>query len=286
MASDSQQRPPQHQERQPGVEHAMTPQPLYIRDDYRGSGKLVGKVALISGGDSGIGRAIAVHFAKEGADIAIIYKDEDQDAEETERLVQACEQRCLKLRGDVGDEHFCQHCVEETLAQLDRLDILVNNAGEQHPQSDFEDVSNEQMRQTFTTNFFAYFYLTQAALPHLQAGANIINTTSVTAYRGTRQLVDYASTKGAIVGFTRSLSLALVEKGIRVNGVAPGPIWTPLIAATFPAERVAEFGTSTPMGRAGQPAEVAPLYVLLACADGSYMTGQILHPNGGDFITT
>jgi NAD(P)-dependent dehydrogenase (short-subunit alcohol dehydrogenase family) len=286
MASNSQQRPLQHQEQQPGVEHNMTPQPIYIRDDYRGSGKLIGKVALISGGDSGIGRAVAIHFAKEGADVAFIYKEEDSDAEETEKLIKACGQRSLKLRGDVGDEAFCQRCVQDTIAEFDTLNILVNNAAEQHPQTAFEDVTSEQMRQTFTTNFFAYFYLTQAALPHLRESAAIINTTSVTAYRGATSLVDYASTKGAIVAYTRSLSLALVEKGIRVNGVAPGPIWTPLIPATFPADRVATFGKSTPMKRAGQPAEVAPSYVLLASADGSYMTGQIIHTNGGDFITT
>lgn len=286
MASNSQQRPPQHQDQQPGVEHPMIPQPIYIRDDYRGSSKLTGKVALISGGDSGIGRAVAVHFAKEGADIAFIYKEEERDAEDTEQLIKDCQQRCFKLRGDVGDEAFCQRCVQDTIAEFGRLDILINNAAEQHPQSAFEDITSEQMRQTFTTNFFAYFYLVQAALPHLREGAAIINTTSVTAYRGATSLVDYASTKGAIVAFTRSLSLALVEKGIRVNGVAPGPIWTPLIPATFPSERVEKFGTSTPMGRAGQPAEVAPCYVLLASADGSYMTGQILHTNGGDFITT
>ncbi len=286
MTSTSQQRPPQHQDQQPGAEHAMTPQPIYIRDDYRGSGKLAGKVALISGGDSGIGRAVAVHFAKEGADVAFIYKEEDNDARETEQLIKGCGQRSLKLRGDVGDEAFCQRCVQDTVKAFDKLDILVNNAAEQHMQSNFEDITSEQMRQTFTTNFFAYFYLVQNALPHLREGAAIINTTSVTAYRGANTLVDYASTKGAIVAFTRSLSLALVEKDIRVNGVAPGPIWTPLIPATFPAERVKNFGTSTPMKRAGQPAEVAPCYVLLASADGSYMTGQILHANGGDFITT
>jgi NAD(P)-dependent dehydrogenase (short-subunit alcohol dehydrogenase family) len=265
----------------------MTPRPVYIRDDYRGSGKLHDKIALISGGDSGIGRAVSVHFATEGADVAIIYKDEEQDAHETRRLINEAGQRCLLLRGDVADEGFCRFCVEETLDHFQRLDILVNNAAEQHPQERPEDISGEQLRHTFATNFFAYFYLVQAALPHLWEGASIINTTSVTAYRGSDHLIDYAASKGAIVAYTRSLSAALLkERGIRVNGVAPGPIWTPLIPASFDAAHVAEFGSDTPMGRAGQPAEVAPCYVFLASADASYMSGQILHPNGGGFTSS
>jgi NAD(P)-dependent dehydrogenase (short-subunit alcohol dehydrogenase family) len=286
--SDNQEkRPPQHQAHQPGSEHNMTPRPVYIRDDYRGSGKLTGKVALITGGDSGIGRAVSVHFAIEGADIAVVYKDEEDDAHETRRLVGETGRHCLLLRGDVADEDFCRFCVQETLDHYQRLDILVNNAGEQHPQDRPEEISSEQMRHTFATNFFAYFYLVQAALPHLSEGASIINTTSVTAYRGSSHLIDYAASKGAIVAFTRSLSAALVkDRGIRVNGVAPGPIWTPLIPASFDAAHVEEFGSDTPMGRAGQPAEVAPCYVFLASDDASYMSGQVFHPNGGDFIST
>jgi NAD(P)-dependent dehydrogenase (short-subunit alcohol dehydrogenase family) len=265
----------------------MQPRPVYIRDDYRGSGKLTGKVALITGGDSGIGRAVSVHFASEGADIVIVYKDEEQDAHETRRLVSDTGQRCLLLRGDVADEAFCHSCLQQALDHFQQLDILVNNAAEQHPQERPEDISGEQMRQTFATNFFAYFYMVQAALPYLHEGASIINTTSVTAYRGSDHLIDYAATKGAIVAFTRSLSAALLkDRGIRVNGVAPGPIWTPLIPASFDAAHVEEFGSDTPMGRAGQPAEVAPCYVFLASDDASYMSGQVLHPNGGGFTSS
>lgn len=277
-------RPPQRQSRQPGREATMRPQPIYIRDDYRGSGKLARRAALITGGDSGIGRAVAVHFAREGADVAIVYLDEHEDARETERLVTHEGRRCLLISGDVGDPDFCRHAVRTAAAHFGRLDVLVNNAAEQHPRADIEDISLEQLRRTFSTNFFAYFVFAQAALEYLDEGSAIINTTSVTAYRGSSHLLDYSATKGAIVAFTRSLAMMLVERGIRVNGVAPGPIWTPLIPATFDAERVRDFGADTPMGRAGQPAEVAPAYVFLASEDASYMTGQILHPNGGDFI--
>jgi NAD(P)-dependent dehydrogenase (short-subunit alcohol dehydrogenase family) len=270
-----------------GAEHEMTPPPLYIRDDYRGSGKLQGKVALITGGDSGIGRAVAVHFAREGADVAIVYHTQDEDARETERMITMAGGNCLPLRGDVGDEDFCRRCVADTLIRFDGLDILVNNAAEQHPRENPEEISGEQLRQTFRTNFFGYFYMVQAALPHLSDGGCIINTTSVTAYTGNDRLIDYASSKGAIVAFTRSLSAALLqERRIRVNGVAPGPIWTPLIANTETPENIKGFGTDTPMGRTGQPAEVATCYVFLASSDASYMSGQILHPNGGSFITT
>jgi len=279
-------RPPQQQPRQPGREDAMRPRPIYIRDGYRGSGKLAGKVALITGGDSGIGRAIAVHFAREGADVAIVYLNEHDDAKETERLVRAEGQRCLLISGDVGDPDFCRHAVRSAASRLGRLDILVNNAAEQHPKDRIEDISLEQLERTFRTNFFAYFAFAKAALEHLGEGGAIINTASVTAYRGSGHLLDYSATKGAIVAFTRSLSKMLAERGIRVNGVAPGPIWTPLIPASFDAERVENFGASTPMGRAGQPAEVAPAYVFLASDDASYMTGQVLHPNGGDFVET
>lgn len=281
-----QTRPPQHQAGQPGRESEMRPEPVYIRDDYRGSGKLAGKAALITGGDSGIGRAVAVHFAREGADVSIVYLSEHEDARETQRLVEREGQRCLVISGDVGDPEICAHAVHTHIEQLGRLDVLVNNAAEQHVQSRFEDISLEQLERTFRTNFFAYFALAKAAVAHLGEGGVIINTTSITAYRGSSHLIDYSAAKGAIVAFTRSLSSALVERGIRVNGVAPGPIWTPLIPATFDAEHVKSFGSDTPMGRAGQPAEVAPCYVLLASTDGSYMTGQVLHPNGGSFIET
>ena len=274
------------QERQPGREHLMRSKPVYVREDYRGSGKLEGKVALISGGDSGIGRAIAVHFAREGAACALVYLEERTDAEETQGLVEAEGARCLLLEGDVGDEAFCASAVTQTIEAFGRIDIVVNNAAEQHSQESLEHIDAEQLQRTFRTNLFGYFFLTRAALPHLREGAAIINTTSITAYRGSEHLIDYSSTKGAIVAFTRSLSRALVDRGIRVNGVAPGPIWTPLIPATFEGEKLEEFGKNTPMGRPGQPAEVAPAFVFLASADASYMTGQVIHPNGGDFVTT
>jgi NAD(P)-dependent dehydrogenase (short-subunit alcohol dehydrogenase family) len=242
------------------------------------------KVALITGGDSGIGRAVAILFAKEGADVALVYLNEHGDAEETKRWAEAAVRRCLTLAGDVGDELFCQRAVQHTVAALGRLDILVNNAAEQHPQDSLEKITAKQLEHTFRTNIFSYFYMAKAALPHLQRGSAIINTTSVTAYKGNSQLLDYSATKGAIVAFTRSLTLALVDKGIRVNGVAPGPIWTPLIPATFPPEKVASFGANVPMQRARQPEKVAPSYVFLASDDASYMAGQILHPNGGEVV--
>jgi NAD(P)-dependent dehydrogenase (short-subunit alcohol dehydrogenase family) len=281
-----QERPEQHQERQPGREGEMMPPPIYIRENYRGSGKLRNRIALITGGDSGIGRSVAVHFAREGADVAIVYLEEHADAQETKERVEKESRHCLLLAGDVGNEAFCRKAVSATIEGFGRLDLLVNNAGEQHVRSDFRQVSSEQMEKTFRTNIFAYFYMTQAALDHLGEGTAIINTTSITAYRGSDHLVDYSATKGAIVAFTRSLAKALAPAGIRVNGVAPGPIWAPLIPATFPAEAVKDFGKSTLMGRAGQPAEVGPCYVFLASEDASYMTGQVLHPNGGDFIST
>ena len=290
MAPDYQneqdRRPNQQQPRQPGREGQMRPPPVYIRDGYRGSGKLEGKVALITGGDSGIGRAVAVHFAREGADLALVYLEEHEDARETARLVGAEGRRCELIAGDVGDADFCAQAVESAVERLGRLDVLVNNAAEQHSEQELEAVSMQQVERTFRTNFFAYFAFAKAALAHLPDDGAIINTTSVTAYRGSTHLMDYAATKGAIVAFTRSLASALAQRGIRVNGVAPGPIWTPLIPASYPAEKVGEFGADTPMGRAGQPAEVAPCYVFLASADASYMTGQVLHPNGGDFIAT
>jgi NAD(P)-dependent dehydrogenase (short-subunit alcohol dehydrogenase family) len=277
-------RPAQEQPRQPGRESQMRPRPQAERYEYRGSGKLEGKVALITGGDSGIGRAVAILFAKEGADVAISYLDEHKDAKETQRQVEEEGRKCLTLPGDIGDESACKKMVAATIKEFGRLDILVNNAAEQHPQDDIRKITSQQLERTFRTNIFSYFYFVKAALDHLKPGSTIINTTSVTAYRGSSHLLDYSSTKGAIVAFTRSLSEALVEKRIRVNGVAPGPIWTPLIPATFPAKHVSEFGSDVPMKRPGEPAEVAPCYVFLASADSSYITGQVLHPNGGEII--
>jgi NAD(P)-dependent dehydrogenase (short-subunit alcohol dehydrogenase family) len=276
--------PKQVQTRQPGVESRMRPKPQSEARQYRAAGKLEGKAALITGGDSGIGKSVAIHFAKEGADVAIAYLEERDDAKRTASLIEAEGRRCLLLEGDVGDRDFCQRAVERTLAALGRLDILVNNAAEQHAAKNFADIDPDQFMQTFRTNVFGMFHLTQAALPHLKQGAAIINTTSVTAFRGSGGLVDYASTKGAIVAFTRSLALQLAEKEIRVNAVAPGPIWTPLIPASFDAEKVSTFGAHTPMQRPGQPDEVAPCYVFLASNDSSYMTGQVLHPNGGEIV--
>jgi len=277
-------RPRQKQNRQPGIESTMKPLPQSEDDSYRGSGKLTKKVALITGGDSGIGRAVAIYFAREGADVAIVYLNEHQDAKETKRQVEEEGRRCLLIPGDIGKEAFCKSAVKRTVEKLGRLDVLVNNAGEQHPQKSIEKIRDAQLERTFRTNIFSIFYLTKAALKHLRPGSAIITTSSVTAYRGSAHLLDYSATKGAIVSFTRSLSQALADKQIRVNGVAPGPIWTPLIPASFEAERVATFGSDSPMGRAGEPREVAPCYVFLASNDSSYMTGQILHPNGGEVI--
>jgi NAD(P)-dependent dehydrogenase (short-subunit alcohol dehydrogenase family) len=275
---------PQHQDWQPGIESAMTPRPRAEDQAYRGSGKLHGQVAFITGGDSGSGRAVAMLFAKEGADVAIVYLNEHDDAAETRRQVEAEGRRCVTFAGDVGGEPFCRDVVHHTVSALGQLDILVNNAAEQHPQDSLEKITAAQRERTFRTNIFAYFYLGKAALPYLHAGSAIINTTSVTAYKGSPQLLDYAATKGAIVAFTRSLALALVDKGIRVNGVAPGPIWTPLIPATFTEDKVEHFGANVPMQRAGQPEEIAPSSVFLAAEDASYMAGQILHPNGGEVV--
>jgi NAD(P)-dependent dehydrogenase (short-subunit alcohol dehydrogenase family) len=283
MTQAKELQPPQQQD-SPGTEAQMTPKPQSDDSKYRGSGKLQGKVALITGGDSGIGKAVAIFYAKEGADVAIIYKNEHQDAEETKRLVEREGTRCLAIAGDIGDEQFDQQVVQQVVKELGHLDILVNNAAEQHPQESIEKITSEQLERTFRTNIFSMFFLTKAALPHLKEGSVIINTTSVTAYKGSPQLLDYSATKGAIVAFTRSLSQSLVEKGIRVNGVAPGPIWTPLITSTFTEEKVKSFGSQVPMQRAGQPEEVAPSYVFLASDDSSYMSGQILHPNGGEVV--
>lgn len=281
----SPQRPPQSQE-PPGDEAMMHPRPKFQRREYRGSGKLEGRVALITGGDSGIGRATALLFAREGADVAIVYLSEDRDAAETAEMVTKEGRRCFRMRGDLGQQRFCHQVVERTIAQYGRLDILINNAAEQHPKESIADIDEAQLERTFRTNIYSMFFLTRAALPHLREhkGATIVNTTSVTAYRGSGHLLDYSATKGAIVAFTRSLSQSLAKAGIRVNAVAPGPIWTPLIPSTFPPEKVESFGSDVPLGRAGEPEEVATCFVFLASEDSSYMTGQVLHPNGGEIV--
>ncbi|MHB8124850.1 MAG: SDR family oxidoreductase [Desulfitobacteriaceae bacterium] len=276
--------PAQHQDRQPGIEAIMNPLPNSESITYQSSGKLAGKVAIITGGDSGIGRAVAYLFAKEGADLAIVYLDEHEDAESTKQRIRELGRKCLVIAGDIGNEAFCQQVIDLTISQFGKLDILVNNAGEQHPQNSLMDITSQQLERTFRTNVFGQFYLTKAALPHLKQGSTIINTASITAYEGHDQLIDYAASKGAVVALTRSLSESLSKLGIRVNGVAPGPIWTPLIPASFQASDVATFGSTTPMKRAGQPFEVAPAYVFLASEDSLYMSGQIIHINGGTII--
>jgi NAD(P)-dependent dehydrogenase (short-subunit alcohol dehydrogenase family) len=279
--------PPQAQDQQPGIEQEMTPRPEYIRPGYKGSEKLQGKVALITGGDSGIGRAVAVHFAREGADVAFTYLPaEEQDAYETRQLVEQEGRRCLTLPGDLRDPQFCQSIVDQTVQELGGLNILVNNAAEQFVSTDLTEVSDQQFEDTFQVNFFSFVRVTRAALAHLQEGDSIINTSSINAYRGNQQLVDYTSTKGAITAFTRSMAQQLAEKKIRVNAVAPGPIWTPLIPASFPPDKVASFGKDTTMKRPGQPSEVATCYVFLASDDATYITGQALHPNGGEILNT
>ncbi|MCP9494054.1 MAG: SDR family oxidoreductase [Pyrinomonadaceae bacterium MAG19_C2-C3] len=282
--AQEQLQPPQHQDHQPGIESEMTPRPDAVDETRRASGKLAGKVALITGGDSGIGRAVAALFAKEGADVAISYLNEDADAEETKHLVEAEGRKCILIAGDIGDEQVCRDAVERTAKELGALDILVNNAAEQHPQDSIEDITAEQLERTFRTNIFSMFFMTKAALKHFKEGSAIINTASVTAFKGSPSLLDYSATKGAIVAFTRSLSQSLVEKGIRVNSVAPGPVWTPLIPSTFPEEKVAQFGKDVPMKRPGQPEEIAPAYLYLASKDSAYMSGQTLHLNGGEIV--
>lgn len=273
-----------HEDALPGHESALEPKPDWA-PRYPGSGRLKDKVALITGADSGIGRAVAALFAREGADVAILYLCEHDDAAKTRQIVESEGRRAITIGGDVGDKAFCEHAVAETIEKLGRLDILVNNAAEQHPDEDIRDITEEQLKRTFQTNFFGYFYMVQAARPHLKAGAAIINCTSVTMYKGSEALLDYSATKGAITAFTRSLSQNLIGDGIRVNAVAPGPIWTPLNPfGGQPPEKIPDFGKDVPMARPGQPNEVAPSFLFLACEDSSYMAGQVLHPNGGTVV--
>ncbi len=269
---------------QPGKESKMNPKPEYIRDSYKGSEKLNNKVALITGGDSGIGRAVAVHFAREGADVGIVYLEEDDDAETTKDLVEKEGRKCILLRGDITEKRFCDKLLEEVLSKFGKLNILVNNAAEQHVRQGIEEMEMEVVERTFQTNIISMIYLTKIAVERLKKGDSIINTTSVAAYQGREYLIDYGATKGAVLGFTRSLNEELSPKGIRVNAVAPGPIWTPLIPASFDADHVKEFGKSTTMGRPGQPSEVAPAYVFLASDDASYISGQVIHVNGGEAV--
>ena len=276
--------PAQTQDQHPGNEFEMDPQPIYIRDDYRGAGKLDGKVALVTGGDSGIGRAVAVHFAREGADVCVCYYHADRDAEKTKSLIEAEGKRCLLVKGDQRDEKFCRKAVERCVSELGGLNVLVNNAAEQHMYDSLADIPDGEFERHFETNMFGYYYFAKAALAHLGEGDTIINTASVVAFRGSPQMVPYTATKGAILAFSRALSGNVVERGIRVNSVAPGPIWTPFIPSSFPADKVADFGKKVPMERPGQPCEVAPAYVYLACADSSYVTGQTIHVNGGEIV--
>jgi NAD(P)-dependent dehydrogenase (short-subunit alcohol dehydrogenase family) len=278
------QQPPQHQNKQPGNEAKMHPKPIFLSENYQSSNKLIAKKALITGGDSGIGKAVACLFAKEGADIFIHYLNEHEDALETKKIIEKMGRQCWLNYGDLQTYKICEKSVKKALKNCGEIDILVNNVAVQYPQNSVDEISCEQMEKTFKTNFFSYFYVIKALLPHLKNGSVIINTTSVTAYKGNEHLIDYSSTKGAIVALTRSLSQNLVKRGIRVNAVAPGPVWTPLIPSSFTAEEVSHFGEQVPMKRVGQPYEIAGAYLYLASDDSSYMTGQVLHPNGGVIV--
>ena len=275
---------PKQQQTPPGTEEKMTPKPQSENPNYKAAGKFEGKVALVTGGDSGIGKSTAIDLAKEGANVAIIYLSSDEDAIKTKERIEELGQTCLLVKGDIGDKSFCDNAIKQIVAKFNKIDILINNAAEQHPQENIEDITEEQLRRTFQTNIFSMFFMTQAALPYLKEGSAIVNTASITAYQGRSHLIDYSSTKGAIVSFTRSLAQNLIDKGIRVNAVAPGSIWTPLIPSTFSEEKVEKFGTGTPMKRAGQPYEVAAGFLFLASDDASYISGQTLHINGGSVV--
>ena len=286
MTTNEKGKPAQTQDTQPGKEHEMRPEPEYIKENYKGSDLLKDKVAVITGGDSGIGRAVAVAFASEGADLVISYLEETKDAKKTQDLVASKGRKTVLVKGDISQIENCQKVIDVAIENFSKIDILVNNTAIQFPADSFDEITESQLRETFETNIFSCFFMAKVALSHLKEGSSIINTSSVTAYRGSEHLVDYSSTKGAIVSFTRSLALNLAEKKIRVNGVAPGPIWTPLIPSTFSKEHVEKFGLDVPLGRPGEPSEVAPCFVFLASDLSSYMTGQFLHPNGGEIINT
>lgn len=277
--------PGQHQEKHPGIESIMNPRPIFDNPNYMASDKLKGKVALITGGDSGIGRAVALAYAKEGADISIVYYDEHEDAEETKALIENLGRKCILIPGDIKDSNFCNNAVNQTVTSFNGLHILVNNAAVQYTQNSIEDITEEQLEKTFRTNIFSMFYLVKASIPHLKQGSSIINTASITAYKGDELLIDYSCTKGAIVTFTRSLALSLSPMGIRVNAVSPGPVWTPLIPSSFDESKIQQFGKNTPLARPAQPVELAGAYVYLAYSDASYVTGEIIHVNGGKFVS-
>jgi NAD(P)-dependent dehydrogenase (short-subunit alcohol dehydrogenase family) len=278
------QLPAQKQDKQPGIEKLMNPRPVFEDPDYKASNRLQGKVAVITGGDSGIGRAVAVAYALEGADVAVLYLDEHEDAEETKAIIKGKGRKCLTISGDIGEENFCFDAIKQVINSFGKIDILVNNAAEQHAQNSVEDITKEQLERTFKTNIFSIFYMAKACLPHMKEGSVIINTSSITAYKGHERLIDYSCTKGAITTFTRSLAISLSKRNIRVNAVAPGPIWTPLIPSSFTPEEVAKFGSNTNLGRPGQPVELAPAYVFLASDASTFITGETMHVNGGEIV--